>query len=224
MSRSGSTRPDARGRGGGRSWSHSRRIGWAIDRGTPAPDLAAAGLDAAKPPSTPPVLAATLAHGRLVAEREALAAVVPIDPGLEYSFAKDRLRGLEIELHELDKGDDDGVWRGTEVGAVGAAWASAHREWRTCSAGADHATSWRETLKLRRQADRAAEREIPLRERFAALAAPERARLQAELPEAKAHLGGTRRPPLRKPALPDQTPRGPAAPGHPRRPDRHHRL
>ena len=47
---------------------------------------------------------------------------------------------------------------------------------------------FREGHQLRRQAARAAEREGPLRERFERLAAPERARIAAELPEAKRDL------------------------------------
>ncbi len=79
------------------------------------------------------------------------------------------------------------MWQGTEVGRAAADWSSAYREWWGCSARAKTA-GWREALKLRRQSDKAAEAEIPLRERFAALAAPERARLATELPEAKEHL------------------------------------
>jgi len=42
--------------------------------------------------------------------------------------------------------------------------------------------------QLRKQAARAGERVGPLREAFEALAGPERARIRAELPEAKRHL------------------------------------
>ena len=44
---------------------------------------------------------------------------------------------------------------------------------------------WRDAHRLRKQAAQAAEREPQFRERFDALAAPERARLRRELPEAK---------------------------------------
>jgi len=56
---------------------------------------------------------------------------------------------------------------------------------------AEHA-GLRERHQLRRQAARAAEREAPLRDAFEHLAAPERARLRAELPEAKKELAELR--------------------------------
>ncbi len=59
----------------GRSWSHSRRIGWAIDAGTPT-------REPEKDRTLEPLEPARLRHARLVAERAALAAVIPADPPL----------------------------------------------------------------------------------------------------------------------------------------------
>ena len=58
----------------GRVWSQSRRIGWAIDQGTPAPGIGP------EPAPAVPAVSASLRHARLVAERAAVAAVVPSDP------------------------------------------------------------------------------------------------------------------------------------------------
>ena len=57
-------------------------------------------------------------------------------------------------------------------------------EQRSSLARAEHA-GFRQRRQLHRQAERAAEREGPLREAFERLAAPERARIAAELPEAR---------------------------------------
>jgi len=57
-------------------------------------------------------------------------------------------------------------------------------EWRWCDQRIDYA-GLRDRHRLVKQAARAAQREGPLREAFENLAAPERARIRAELPEAK---------------------------------------
>jgi hypothetical protein len=162
-----------------RSWSQSRRIGWAIDRGTPAP-----GADVTEPARPSPALSASLRHARLVAEREALAAVIPADPRYALRDAERRVQHLELALNDLDHGNGGSTWKGTPVGEAAVAWRSALSEWRSCTWQAEHG-GWRERHGLRRRAGRAAEREGPLREAFERLAGPERERLEAELPEAK---------------------------------------
>jgi hypothetical protein len=87
----------------------------------------------------------------------------------------------------LDKGDGWGVLRRTPVGEAAIAWKQAEGEQRRCLAQAQYA-GLRERHQLRKQAARAGERVGPLREAFEALAGPERARIRAELPEAKRHL------------------------------------
>jgi conjugative relaxase-like TrwC/TraI family protein len=163
-----------------RSWSQSRRIGWAIDAGTPAP-----GTEVAAPPHREDRnIDASLCHARLVAERDAVAAVVPVDPGFEYPKLQNQVRRMEAALEELEKADGTSSWQGTPVGAAAIAWQDALREWRWCWARSEH-VGWRERHRLIRRADRAEGREGPLRDAYERLAAPERTRLGAELAEAK---------------------------------------
>jgi conjugative relaxase-like TrwC/TraI family protein len=160
-------------------WAHSRRIGWAIDSGTPAPE--------ARPNSAPAAevsVPAALRHARLLAERAALAAVVPADPGLAYGDAQARVGHLQRGLDELDQAQGRGVWRDTPVGDAAIAWRQAVTEQRSYPDRAENARLW-ERPQLHQQARRAAERQGPLREAFEHLAAPERSRIRAELPEAE---------------------------------------
>ncbi|MDQ3980914.1 MAG: AAA family ATPase, partial [Actinomycetota bacterium] len=165
------------------SWAQSRRIGWAIDRGAFGREEPA--VEAAK--AADGTVPARLRHARLVLERDALAAVIPTDPGFAYRSTEARVRRLEHELEALEKGDGWGVLRGTAVGEAAIAWKQGLNEWRGCLARAEH-VGLRERQQLRRQAARAAEREGPLRDAFEHLAAPERARIRRELPEAKTLL------------------------------------
>jgi len=122
----------------GRSWSQSRRIGWAIDRGIPAP-----GVEVAPPTRRQSRdIDAGVRHARLVTEREAVAAVVPTDPGPAYYRLQNRVRSLEGELEDLNRGDGTSAWRDTPVGDAAIAWKSALREWRWCSAQARHVGLW----------------------------------------------------------------------------------
>jgi hypothetical protein len=103
----------------GWSWARSRRIGWAIDAGTPEP-----GPRSPEPAADiEPALSASLRHARLVAEREALAAVVPDDVARDYGDAQVRVRNLvqERQLAELDRGEGEGMWRDTPVGEAAVA-------------------------------------------------------------------------------------------------------
>ena len=163
-----------------RSWSQSRRIGWAIDRGTAAPGAGVAAPSRLQGRD----MDASLRHARLVAEREAVAAVVPVDPGFEYPKLQNRVQRMEAELEELEKADGSSTWQGTPVGEAAIAWQDALREWRWCWTRSEH-VGWRERHRLIRRADRAEEREGPLRDAYERLAAPERTRLRAELAEAK---------------------------------------
>ena len=165
----------------GRTWSPSRRIGWAIDQGTPAP-----GIDAEPVPDAPAV-SASLRHARLVAEREAVAAVVPSDPSSAFYRTRNTVDRLQRKLEDLDNAEGWGEWRGTPLGDAAIAWRSALQEQRGSLAQAEH-VGLRERHRLRQQAKRAAEQIGPLRERFEALAGPERARLKVELPDAKRNL------------------------------------
>ncbi len=160
-----------------RSWSHSRRIGWAIDAGTPTREpQTARTVDAPEP--------ARLRHARLVAERAALAAVIPPESGFHYFSAQARVRQLTRELEALDNAKGFEVFNGTPLGQAATDWDARRREWHRCLVRAEQAGP-RERHQLRKRAKGAAEREGPLRDAFERLAAPERARIEAELPEAK---------------------------------------
>lgn len=110
--------------------------------------------------------------------------MIPSYPGFRYSIAQGRVRRLEQELEALDNAKGGDVFQGTPVGRAAIAWSDARGEWARCLARAEGAGP-RERHQLRKQAKRAAEREGPWRDEFARLAAPERARIKAELPDAK---------------------------------------
>ena len=94
---------------------------------------------------------------------------------------------LQRQLSDLERAEGWGEWRGTAVGEAAIAWSGAVRERRGCLAQAEH-VGMRERHRLRQRAAKAAEQVGPLRERFEALAGPQRARLKIELPEAKRNL------------------------------------
>ena len=165
-----------------RSWRHSQRIAWAIDAGTPAPD----GPEENRGPEGAGAIAAALRHGRLVAEREALAPAIPADPGFGYDEQR-RVQRLQDELEDLDRGWGWGVWRETPVGEAARVWSHAVEENRTWKARAE-GRGLLERRQLRRQAEQALEQEPVLREAFERLANVERARIAVQLPEARKEL------------------------------------
>jgi hypothetical protein len=109
--------------------------------------------------------------------------VIPADPGYALRDTERGVQRLEVAHKDLDNDNGWGTWKGNR-------WATPPFPGKTpCGngdrvlgrpnrpAGGNHG--------LLRRADRAAEREGPLREAFERLAGPERERLEAELPEAK---------------------------------------
>ena len=166
----------------GRAWSPSRRIGWAIDQGTPAPGIGGR----ARPRTPPPCRPACVTPGWWPSGRRwprwsrptpAPPTTGPATPWSAWSAS----------FADLDKAEGWGEWRGTPLGEAAIAWSGAVQERRACLAQAEH-VGLRERHRLRQRAAKAAERVGPLRERFEALAGPERARLKVELPEAKRNL------------------------------------
>ena len=142
-----------------------------------------------EPPESP-----SLRHARLVAEREALVAALPSDPGPSYGQAAARVQRLKDERDALTHADGRGVLRGTPVGDAALALRRVVDEGGRYMAQAEHARL-RERHQLHRQAAKALKRERPLRNAFNALAGPERDRIRAELPEAErklAELAGQR--------------------------------
>jgi len=165
-----------------RSWRESRRIGWAIDRGTPAPGLGP------EPGSDAPAVAAALRHARLVAERAAIAAVIPTDVGdAAHRRTRNDAEPVKRQWRDLDRAESWGEWRGTPGGKTAKDWRSVVRDWHGSQAQARHA-ALRERERLRQQAARAAEREGPPRERFA-LAGPE---AQGQLDDLRGRQGAHR--------------------------------
>ena len=121
--------------------------------------------------------------------------MVPADVDPAYYRARNDLGRIERQLRDLKAAEGWAEWRGTPVGEAAIAWRAAVRE-REGSLVQARTAGWRDAHRLRKQAAQAAEREPQLRQRFEALAAPERARLNRELPEAKkvlADLEGRRR-------------------------------
>ena len=111
----------------------------------------------------------------------------PPTPSSAFYRARNTVDHLERKLRDLDKAEGWGEWRGTPLGEAAIAWSGAVQERRACLAQAEH-VGLRERHRLRQRAAKAAEQVGPLRERFEALAGPERARLKVELPEAKRNL------------------------------------
>jgi hypothetical protein len=111
----------------------------------------------------------------------------PPTPSSAYYRARNTSEQLKRQLADLDKAEGWGEWRGTPVGEAAIAWRGAVQEKRACLAQAEH-VGLRERHRLRQRAAKAAQQEAPLRERFEALAGPQRERLKIELPEAKRDL------------------------------------
>jgi hypothetical protein len=79
-----------------REWGTDRRLGWVIDTGTPMTNP----LDAENSRSVARPMRDALRHGRLVAERDAILAVIPPDPSAE-------IRAVELQRSRLDKERDE---------------------------------------------------------------------------------------------------------------------
>ncbi len=81
-------------------WSTDRRLGWVIDTGTPLTHP----LSAEASPYVPAATREALRIGRLVAERDAILAVVPPDPTAEIRAAELRRSRLDAERRDLEVG------------------------------------------------------------------------------------------------------------------------
>jgi hypothetical protein len=83
-----------------REWGTDRRLGWVIDTGTPMTNP----LDVERSRSVARPMRDALRHGRLVAERDAILAVIPPDPSAEIRAVELQRSRLDKERHELAKG------------------------------------------------------------------------------------------------------------------------
>ena len=83
-----------------REWGTERRLGWVIDTGTPVSDP----LEAEVSRAVARPMRDALRHGRLVAERDAILAVVPANPTAEIRAAELQRSRLDAEREHLAKG------------------------------------------------------------------------------------------------------------------------
>jgi AAA domain/Viral (Superfamily 1) RNA helicase len=97
-----------------RDWSHNRRQRWTLDTDLPATP------GQATRPSLLPTVDIGLRLGRLRAERTAIHAAMPADPGPELADLAARRRELEQHLEELHTGT--GRYRDTDTGRAAAAF------------------------------------------------------------------------------------------------------
>lgn len=83
-----------------REWGTDRRLSWVIDTGTPMTNPV--DIEASRTVARP--MREALRHGRLVAERDAILAVIPRDPSVDIRAAELQRRRLEAEREDLAKG------------------------------------------------------------------------------------------------------------------------
>jgi hypothetical protein len=130
-------------------------------------------------------VSASLRHARLVADRQALASIIPQDPGFAFRRAEGRVKQLDSALAALERADASRALRGTPVGAAADALNEVSEERRRLLTRAERAGG-RERRQLLRQAEAAAVQEAHLRAAFKKLAEVERDRLSREVPDARA--------------------------------------
>jgi hypothetical protein len=153
-----------------RDWAHDRRIGWAIDTGTPVRD------------GTAPLerradrIDAALQRGRLRAERDAVAAAMPADPIVDIRRVERELDQLRTRRDQLTHGL--GPYADTLAGQAAHERLQAQRQ-RTQAEGFINAplNSWSSQLHWRSVARRAATHEHDATGRWEEAAAPELARI-----------------------------------------------
>jgi conjugative relaxase-like TrwC/TraI family protein len=104
-----------------REWSTERRQRWAIDSGTPSTHP----LEVEADRHAPERLRSTLHRARLVAERDALAAAIPTDPGPALDAARRQLRQALDERQDLEAGR--GRFAGTPEGNAARGLAEAQQ-------------------------------------------------------------------------------------------------
>ena len=172
-----------------REWTHDRRIGWAIDTGTPERERGAR-ID-----RRADRVEVALQRGQLQAERDAVAAAIPPDPLPE-------IRRVEGELHQLRKQRDQltnglGPYANTLAGQAADERLQAQRQ-RIQAEGFINAplNNWSSRLHWRSVARRAAAQEHDATGRWEEAAAPELARItdaERSLTGRLGQLEGTRK-------------------------------
>jgi len=156
-----------------REWGTDRRLGWVIDTGTPLTDPHEVERSRVVPRPTRDALR----RGRLVAERDAILAVVPPDPAAEIRAAELQRRRLEEEREDLATGT--GRYRDHPV-------AQALRDLRSAESDiarlernlAGPGQPWKQRRAWRAQLERSTPKLAEATRSAAALTAPESARLE----------------------------------------------
>jgi hypothetical protein len=157
-----------------REWSVERRVRWAIDTGTPAPGLG---------PDRPPVAIAPDSAMRLAclrAEREAVAAAIPPDPGPQLRRLREQAADLCRAQRELEPG-----WvhypSTPEGEAVRGLTEARFKRSQAEEFARMERMGWRSRREWRRSARDWAKEETAAQERYDRVAGPELDRLSREL-------------------------------------------
>jgi len=163
-----------------RDWPRENRQCWAIDSGTPSTEPQHVEQDRDADPS----IRNALRQARLRAERDALAASIPADPGEELHRNRIEIAAERQVLADLATGG--GRWDGTEVGALA-------RQIKTTERARQEAVWRSNALSASRGDVRAAKREIKqadgrldeIRPRYERLAGPQRDRIHRSIGDLK---------------------------------------
>ncbi len=171
-----------------REWSAERRPAWVIDSGTPVTDPAAVEVSqrVARP------MRDALRRGRLVAERAAIAAVIPPDPSAEIPTVEKDLRRIHRQREDLATGK--GRYADRPVGH--AVWELGQAEMNVARLKRDldrSGASRRDRRRSRAELGEWQERRSAARGDVAATAAPEASRLDAEEDRLTGSLLGLRK-------------------------------
>jgi len=159
-----------------RDWAAERRQLWAIDSGTPATHP----LDVEADTRAPAELRAALTRTRLVAERVAVAAAIPVDPTPDFAGAQHQLLRAKESRRELDGGH--GQWAGTPAGDAARALADAGRKRAQAEHFArDGQMSWRMKKTWRNDAKGWAEVETTARATWEQVGRPVAEQLDADI-------------------------------------------
>jgi hypothetical protein len=136
-----------------RDWSVDHRARWAIDSGTPATDpLAVEHHDQA-----PAGMRAALHHARLEAERSAVAAAIPEDPGPELAKVEQQLAELRRDRTHLLTGQ--GRYAGTPEGQAAHRYIEARDKHCDARRHAETSDNWRDRRHWRKEATCCADKE-----------------------------------------------------------------
>ena len=165
-----------------RDWAIDHRARWAIDSGTPATEpLAVEHHDQA-----PAGMRAALRHARLQAERDAVAAAIPVDPAPDLARVDQELAALRRQHTDLLAGQ--GGYADTPEGAAARRLLDARRQHRKAEHYAETSTAWRDRRHWRKEATHWADQESAAEAAYTRTVAPEAGRLD----EAIDHLDARR--------------------------------